>query len=121
MISVSADTYSSASIVVNIQKLAPSANSDAATSNRHIAVQPDFLLIRNEVKMPHFDGRSRLDAFLFADTPSVNSLHSVHTFCSRASVQGQLHRLSRQLGEEAFPVIAQHFCSSHRALMYGYT
>lgn len=71
--------------------------------------------------MPHFDGRSRLDGFLFGDIPAVNSLQSIMTFCSRASVQGQLHRLRRRLGEETFPVVKQHFASSHRAFMYGYT
>jgi len=127
-IQVHADTYSSARLCVEVFKLAPSAGkSEAALAGRpaaspsHMTVQPDFLLIRNEVKMPHFDGRSRLDGFVFADIPSVNSLHSVNTFCSRAAMQGYLHRLNRRLGEDTFPVMAQHFCSSHRSLMYGYT
>merc|ERR1719162_1934894 len=34
---------------------------------------------------------------------------------------GQLHRIQRRLGREAFPVMQQHFASSSRALMYGYT
>jgi len=122
-IQVHADTYSSSGLLVEIYKLAPSASVDDSTKrpNRCITVHPDFVLIRNEVKMPHFDGRSRLDGFLFADLPSVNSLLSVNTFCSRAAVQGQLHRLNRRLGDEAFPVVPQHFASSHRSLMYGYT
>lgn len=120
-IQVHADTYSTAHLIVEVTKLAPSASSEPLAAGRHITVQPDFVLIRNEVKMPHFDGRSRLDGFLFADLPAVNSLQSVLTFCSRAAVQGQLHRLRRSLGEEAFPVMPQHFCSSHRSLMYGYT
>lgn len=125
-IQVHADTYSSAHLCVDVSKLAPTASapdegSAASLTNRHMTVQPDFVLIRNEVKMPHFDGRSRLDGFLFADTPAVNSLQSVLTFCSRPAVQGQLHRISCQLGADAFPVIPQHFASSHRALMYGYT
>eukprot|EP00928_Gymnodinium_smaydae_P038527 TRINITY_DN26560_c0_g1_i1.p1 TRINITY_DN26560_c0_g1~~TRINITY_DN26560_c0_g1_i1.p1 ORF type:complete len:340 (+),score=32.16 TRINITY_DN26560_c0_g1_i1:56-1075(+) len=118
---VHADTYSTSGICVEVQKIAPSASEGGDPRCKRITVQPDFLLIRNEVKMPHFDGRSRLDGFLFADVPSVNSLQSVMTFCSRASVQGQLHRLNRELGTEAFPVVPQHFASSHRALMYGYT
>jgi glutathione synthase/RimK-type ligase-like ATP-grasp enzyme len=117
---VHADTYSSARLCVEVNKLSPSVSSNDK-SRGHMTVQPDFLLIRNEVKMPNFDGRSRLDGFLFADIPAVNSLQSVLTFCSRAAVQGQLHRLNRQLGEDAFPVVKQHFASSHRSLMYGYT
>merc|ERR1712217_251349 len=70
--------------------------------------------------MPHFDGRSRLDGFLFADVPAVNSLQSILLFCERPAVQGQLHRLHKQLGDE-FPVVPQHFASSSRSLMYGYT
>lgn len=126
-IHVHADTYSSARLCVEILKLAPSASSESALPGRsaaalnHITVQPDFLLIRNEVKMANFDGRSRLDGFLFADVPAVNSLHSVNTFCSRAAMQGYLHRLNRRLGNETFPVMAQHFASSSRSLMYGYT
>lgn len=124
---VHADTYSSARLCVEVLKLAPSASSEDALAGRpsnagsHITVQPDFLLIRNEVKMANFDGRSRLDGFFFADLPSVNSLHSVNTFCSRAAMQGYLHRLNRSLGAEVFPVMKQHFCSSSRSLMYGYT
>jgi hypothetical protein len=120
-IQVHADTYSSAGLCVEVRTLAPSASHAACVPGRHITVQPDFLLIRNEVKMPHFDGRSRLDGFLFADLPSVNSLQSVLTCCSRAAVSGQLHRFQRELGKEAFPVMKQHFASSHRSLMYGYT
>merc|ERR550525_2180912 len=86
-----------------------------------MTVQPDFVLVRNEVKSPAFDGRSRLDGLLFADVPAVNSLQSILLFCERPAVQGQLHRLQRLLGRERFPVVPQHFASSHRSLMYGYT
>jgi len=126
-IHVHCDTYSSARLCVEITKLAPTASLEEAlagrpaTSSSHITVQPDFVLIRNEVKMANFDGRSRLDGFFFADLPAVNSLHSVNTFCSRAAMQGYLHRLNRLLGAEAFPVMKQHFASSSRSLMYGYT
>lgn len=120
-IQVHADTYSSSQLCVEVMELAPSASNDGNVKNRCITVQPDFVLIRNEVKTPNFDFRSRLDGLLFADVPAVNSLQSVLTFCSRAAVQGQLHRLRRQHGEDAFPVMPQHFASSHRSLMYGYT
>jgi len=124
-IQVHCDTYSSVGICVEVQKMASSAAEDSSLKAKGgrgiITVHPDFILIRNEVKMPHFDGRSRMDGFLFSDIPSVNSLQSVLQFCSRAAVQGQLHRLEKKLGHEAFPVMKQHFASSHRSLMYGYT
>merc|ERR1712118_493855 len=56
-IPVHADTYSSTRLCVEVRKLAPTASSAAAVSGvSNITVQPDFLLIRNEVKMPNFDG-----------------------------------------------------------------
>lgn len=118
-IHVHADTYSSAKISVEVRRLADTATALSGSSS--MTVQPDFILVRNEVKTPNFDGRSRLDGFFFADVPSVNSLHSINTFCSRAAMQGYLHRLNRQLGDEVFPVMKQHFASSSRCLMYGYT
>lgn len=127
---VHCDTYSKAGFMVEVSKLAPTASVEddnpqvarlRAGGTRNITVQPDFVLVRNEVKMPHFDGRSRLDGFLFADVPSVNSLLSILTSCERPAVQGQLHRLQRRLGHEAFPVVPSHFASSHRSFMYGYT
>uniref|UniRef100_A0A7S3BPE7 ATP-grasp domain-containing protein n=1 Tax=Haptolina ericina TaxID=156174 RepID=A0A7S3BPE7_9EUKA len=115
-IHVHCDTYSSASLCIEVRKTYPPVSEKA----RPMTVQPDFVLIRNEVRTPGFDARSRLSGLLFADCPSVNSLESIQLFCDRAHVMGQLHRLHRQLGD-AFPVVPQHFASSHRSLMYGYT
>lgn len=70
--------------------------------------------------MPHFDGRSRLNGFLFAAAPCVNSLESILMNCERPAMQGQLQRLHRMHGD-AFPVVPQHFASSSRSLMYGFT
>jgi glutathione synthase/RimK-type ligase-like ATP-grasp enzyme len=120
-IQVHVDTYSSAGLCVDVQKLAPSATPMATNNPFTMTIQPDFVLVRNEVKMPNFDGRSRLNGLLFADLPAVNSLESILLFCERPAVQGQLHRLQKRLGKEAFPVVPSHFCSSSRALMYGYT
>jgi len=116
-------TYSSAQLCVEISKLAASASTPpgCAAIRFPLTIQPDFVLVRNEVKTPNFDGRSRLDALIFADLPSANSLESILLFCEKPAVAGQLQRLQRKLGHEAFPVIPQHFASSHRALMYGYT
>lgn len=121
-IHVHVDTYSSAGLCVDVRGLAKSATSIVPPGSPcTMTVQPDFVLVRNEVKQPNFDGRGRLNGLLFADVPAVNSLQSVLLFCERPVVQGQLHRLRKQLGEEAFPVVPSHFCSSSRSLMYGYT
>jgi glutathione synthase/RimK-type ligase-like ATP-grasp enzyme len=119
-ITVHADTYSSAGLCVEVRKMAPSSSASSSTG-KSMTVQPDFVLVRNEVKTPNFDGRNLLNGLLFADVPSVNSLQSILLFCERPAVQGQLHRLERRLGAEAFPVVPQHFASSARSFMYGYT
>lgn len=121
-IEVHADTYSSARICVEIKNLAKSATPPKGYyPGRLLTIQPDFVLVRNEVKTPSFDGRNRLNGLLFADVPGMNSLESILMFCERPAVQGQLHRLQRKLGKEIFPVVPQHFCCSSRSLMYGYT
>jgi len=116
-IEVHVDTYSSSGLCVDVRQ----ARSIDVQGPRSITVQPDFVLVRNEVKTPSFDGRSRLNGLLFADVPAVNSLQSILLFCERPAVQGQLHRLQRRLGEDVFPVVPQHFASSSRSLMYGFT
>jgi len=119
-IQVFADTYSSSGLCVEVRK--PAACASRQPEERYPkTVQPDFVLVRNEVKTPGFDGRNILNGLLFGDLPGVNSLQSVLLFCERPLVQGQLHRLQRQLGKERFPVVPAHFASSHRSLMYGYT
>lgn len=123
-IGIHADTYSSTAICVDVAKMAKTASQEAdpiGVRRNYVTVQPDFVLVRNEVKTPTFDGRNLLNGLMFADVPSVNSLQSILMFCERPLVQGQLHRLQRQLGKEVFPVIPQHFSSSFRSLMYGYT
>ena len=115
---VHCDTYSSSGICVEVHKTYP--EPPDAQRARAITIHPDFVLVRNEVQTPSFDGRSRLSGLLFADVPGINSMQSIQLFCDRAAVMGQLHRLNRQLGA-AFPVVPQHFASSHRCLMYGYT
>jgi len=119
-IHVHVDTYSSAGFMVDVGKLAPSASTVPGLERVPLTVKPDFVLVRNEVRMPHFDGRSRLNGFLFATVPCVNSLESILLNCERPAMQGQLHRLHRMHGD-AFPVMPQHFASSSRSLMYGFT
>jgi len=122
-IQVHVSTYSSAALCVEISRLAKTASSPPGRPALRCpcTVQPDFVLVRNEVQTPAFDARGCLNGFLFADLPSLNSLQSILMFCERPAVAGQLQRLQRRLGADAFPVVHQHFASSHRSLMYGYT
>ena len=108
---IHADTYSSDTRpIVEVCK-----------EGRNMTVLPDFVLVRNEVLTPTFDGRQLLSGLMFASIPSINSLESIYLTNDRAAMMGQLHRLNRKLGDEAFPVVTQHFASSSSCLMYGYT
>ena len=153
-IGVHVDTYSSAGLCVEVTRLARTASLPEGGEPRYpLTVRPDFVLIRNEVRTPLFDGRSRLSGLMFADVPSLNSLESVYMMCDRPAMQGQLHKLHRRLNKQAnqqtqthiiiqtyntykhkatqnklhrrlgeeFPVMPQHFASTHRSLFYGYT
>lgn len=84
-------------------------------------VIPHFLLIRSEVRGVTLeqDYRNSLYGLMYANVPSVNSLHSIYCFLERPVVQGELNRLNKQLGNEIFPVVSQTYFSSHRNLMYG--
>jgi synapsin len=84
-------------------------------------IHPDFLLIRSEVRGVSIeqDFRNSLFGLMFANVPSVNSLHSIYCFLERPVVQAELNRLNRTLGDEIFPVVDQSYFSSYRGMMYG--
>jgi len=108
---IHSDTYSTDSrLIVEVRK----------SHLENMTVFPNFVLIRNEVMTPSFDGRQLLSGLMFSDVPSINSLQSIYLSNDRAAMMGYLHRINRKLGDE-FPVIKQHFASSHRGLLYGYT
>eukprot|EP00929_Paragymnodinium_shiwhaense_P025232 TRINITY_DN15318_c0_g1_i6.p1 TRINITY_DN15318_c0_g1~~TRINITY_DN15318_c0_g1_i6.p1 ORF type:complete len:175 (+),score=21.35 TRINITY_DN15318_c0_g1_i6:62-586(+) len=100
---VHCDTYSTSRLCVDIRKPAKSASGPDGgpmTAWFPKSIQPDFLLVRNEVVTPHFDCLSKLNAFLFADLPAVNSLESILMSCQRPAMQGQLNRIHKKLGED---------------------
>jgi synapsin len=84
-------------------------------------VQPDFLLIRSEVRGVTIeqDYRNSLFGLMYGNVPSVNSLHSIYCFLERPVVQAELNRLQNTLGRDIFPVVEQSFFSSYRSMMYG--
>eukprot|EP00746_Dinoflagellata_sp_MGD_P168430 gnl/MRDRNA2_/MRDRNA2_99893_c0_seq1.p1 gnl/MRDRNA2_/MRDRNA2_99893_c0~~gnl/MRDRNA2_/MRDRNA2_99893_c0_seq1.p1 ORF type:complete len:353 (-),score=59.19 gnl/MRDRNA2_/MRDRNA2_99893_c0_seq1:261-1319(-) len=123
---VHADTYSKSGICVEVRSVDPDRSIKTGCAVRSLGekvttVHPDFLLVRNQVRTPDFDGRNLLNGFMFADVPSLNSLESILLNCERPAMQGFLHRLNKRLGDEVFPVVPQHFASSSRVLFYGYT
>lgn len=85
--------------------------------------QPDFVLIRSEVRgvSPTQDYRNMLYGMMYAQIPSLNSLHSIYCFLERPVVFAELNRLNKRLGSEVFPIVRQSYFSSHREMMYGDT
>lgn len=83
--------------------------------------QPDFVLIRSEVRGVEIsqDYRNLLYGMMFANVPTLNSLHSIYCFLERPVVQAELNRLRSELGPEVFPAVWQSYFSSHREMMYG--
>merc|ERR1711884_505060 len=85
-INVHVSTYSSAGLCVEVRRLASSASPpDGGREPARVpmTVKPEFVLVRNEVKSPSFDGRSRLNGLLFADVPAMNSLESILLSCEK--------------------------------------
>eukprot|EP00301_Raphidiophrys_heterophryoidea_P002827 c11306_g1_i1.p1 GENE.c11306_g1_i1~~c11306_g1_i1.p1 ORF type:complete len:373 (+),score=82.76 c11306_g1_i1:75-1121(+) len=114
---VSADSYSRNRINVDVR--GQRVNGQPKQNSRFITFAPDFVLIRNEVYMPHVDHRNLLFGLMFANIPSVNSLKSIYLSCERPIVQAELNRLNKQHGNDVFPVVEQSYFSSNRSLMYG--
>jgi len=82
-------------------------------------IEPDFVLVRNEVRTVSKDFRNLLYGLMFSGVQSVNSLSSIYSFCERPIIQAELNRLSRQLGREVFPVVDQSYFSGFSSMMYG--
>jgi hypothetical protein len=54
---------------------------------------------------------------MFANVPSVNSLHSIYCMLERPVVQAELNRLQQELGREQFRLVEQQYFASHREMM----
>jgi len=81
---------------------------------------PDFVLIRSEVcgVTVTQDFKNKLLAFMYVDMPSVNSFHSIYHFLERPLIHAELSKVTKRLGDEAFPVIPQNFFPYFRNMMY---
>lgn len=56
---------------------------------------------------------------MYANIPSVNSLHSIYCHLERPVVQAELNKIQRTLGSDRFPLIRQQYFASHREMMYS--
>ena len=93
----------------------------AGETTRPRTIKPDAVLIRNEVYAPGLDFRNQLYGMMYGGMipVSVNSFSSIHCFCEKAVVMGELHRLQRELGDDVFPVIPTMYFSSYKEMMYS--
>ena len=99
-----------------------------------VRVKPDFVLVRNEVRIPNRDCRNFLYGLMYSGVPSVNSLSSIYLSCERPIVHAELVKLKRELDVKRskvpasgivsddydFPLIEQVYFSSETGMMYGY-
>ncbi|CAF1537409.1 unnamed protein product [Didymodactylos carnosus] len=100
--------------------LCPSLKPHPNTSmNRTRMFQPDFLLIRSEVRgvKPSQDYRNILYGFEYADIPSINSLTSIYNFCERPLIYAQLLKIHKRLGQTQFPLIQQYYYPVHEEML----
>lgn len=81
-------------------------------------LQPDMVLVRNEVETPTASFRNQLVALMFGGCDGVNSLGSIFNCIEKGVVQAELHRLNRELGDDVFPVMEQQFFATHAEMMY---
>ena len=82
-------------------------------------IQPDFILIRELCRgvKPGQDHKNLLYAFMVAQTPSINSLHSIFCLNERALMNAEMIRLNRKYGQDKFPIITQYFYPVHEEML----
>eukprot|EP00999_Lentomonas_sp_LEN2_P000791 NODE_178_length_1989_cov_17.357680_g154_i0.p1 GENE.NODE_178_length_1989_cov_17.357680_g154_i0~~NODE_178_length_1989_cov_17.357680_g154_i0.p1 ORF type:complete len:354 (-),score=57.24 NODE_178_length_1989_cov_17.357680_g154_i0:844-1905(-) len=102
---------------VSIRKLRDPKSKGHRSNNLEIFF-PDYILVRNEVKMPMQDNSNFLFAFMYANIPAMNSLESINAFRERAIVQGALNKIHDRLGDQ-FPVGPQNFFPTHQGALYS--
>lgn len=115
---VSAEPQSSLPLLVHVHRRRPALHPDEPKS---LTLQPDFVLIRNEVWGGNFtkhDHRTKLHGLMWGNIPSVNSLESIYMMQEKAVVQSKLYKLNRDLGD-AFPVIPAQYFAGHEEMMYS--
>ena len=79
--------------------------------HRFRTYQPDFLLIRSLSRTigPGSDHRNTMYGFMVSQTPSINSLKSMHFMNERPIMYAELVRLNRKHGQDKFPLIQTYY------------
>ena len=71
--------------------------------------QPDFVLIRQNLKDAGRDYKNLLLALMYGGVPSVNSLQAIYNFQDKPWVFAHMMNIQRKYGRDAFPLIEQYF------------
>jgi hypothetical protein len=79
---------------------------------------PPGVLNHNHNVVTVLSCRPLLYGLKYGQVESVNSLHSIFSFCERPWVHAELVKISRRLGKEAFPLIPQAYYPDHRSMMF---
>jgi len=84
-----------------------------------VAVRPDFIIARNQVRgpTPDSDRRNVLYGLLMARVPAMNSLHSLLLDLERPVMYGALAEVEQRLGHEKFPLIPLAYYSSYAQMV----
>ncbi|XP_067855750.1 synapsin-3-like [Heptranchias perlo] len=81
--------------------------------------KPDFVVIRQHVynMAQGEDYRNLIIGLQYGRVPTLNSLHSVYSFCNKPWMFSQLIKISQSLSPEKFPLIDQTFFPNHREML----
>uniref|UniRef100_A0A673KSN1 Synapsin-3-like n=1 Tax=Sinocyclocheilus rhinocerous TaxID=307959 RepID=A0A673KSN1_9TELE len=81
--------------------------------------RPDFVLVRQHAysMTPGEDFRSLVIGLNYGSVPSVNSLFSIYSFCSKPWVFSHMIKLYQTLGPEKFPLNEQTFFPNHTQML----
>jgi len=82
------------------------------------ALQPDFILIRQDPRDAGEDYKSVILGLQYGQLPSINSLQSIYNFQDKPWVYAHLLGLQKKLGKENFPLIEQTFYQNHRDIVH---
>ncbi|XP_016307644.1 synapsin-3 isoform X2 [Sinocyclocheilus anshuiensis] len=81
--------------------------------------RPDFVLVRQHAysMTPGEDFRNLVIGLNYGSVPSVNSLFSIYSFCSKPWVFSHMIKLYQTLGPEKFPLNEQTFFPNHTQML----
>ena len=110
--------YNESGVVVSLDAAPRPLPGSTQSSQR--TFQPTCVLMRSVTRSVPSQGDSRnlLFGLQFAGIPCINSLHSIYCTLERPWVYGELKKIQRRVGKDAFPLIAQSYYPSHREMRF---